>query len=506
MSDMLQTYDSLSRDALVEAIVTRDMLLTNQERQIEQLQLALLNENRKKFGPKTEKLSSDQLALSFEVPQASIPEADTVEVPAHKRVIPRGRKPLPANLPREEVLYTPDITHCSCCSAELVEIGRSRTEELEKVPAQLKIIEHVRPKLACPKCKGAGVLQAALPRSVLPIEGARPGPGLLADICVAKYVDQIPLHRQEVIFLRHGIELSRKRMCDWIEKVVELLLPLYNELPRRMLIRVYLQADETTLKVQDGDKPGVCHLGYLWGFYSPGPPGTNIIYFRYDPSRSGSVPKQILAGYQGLLQTDAYAGYNTVLVPDGARRTACLAHVRRKFVEVQKSGGAVADDILKLIARIYHEEKSATTIEARQEVREKKTRALADKLLEMMKQAQLQTLPRSALAGALAYAIKQEVEIRRIFEDGVSALDNNAIEREMKHIAIGRKNYLFAGSHDGAQRAAVLYSLLGTCKLNKINPWLWLKTTLERIHVETDIEKLMPFPPKTEQAGNADTE
>ena len=190
--------------------------MLERDREIEKLRNIITLSNKAKYGPKTEKLSSNQLALSFELSpvQLELPTETEVEVPAHTRTTPRGRKPLPDSLPREEILYTPDVTHCSCCQAELVSIGEYRTQELEKVPASLKVIEHVRPKLACSSCKGAGVIVAKLPPSVLPIEGARPGPGLLADIIVSKYVDHLPLHRQEQMFFRLGIELSRKRMCD----------------------------------------------------------------------------------------------------------------------------------------------------------------------------------------------------------------------------------------------------------------------------------------------------
>jgi transposase len=476
-----ENYAALEHDELVRVTLERDREIAEQEREIEKLKNILIAANKAKYGPKTEKLSSDQLALSFEVApvQLELPTEKEIVVPAHARTIPRGRKPLPDSLPREEKIYTPEVTHCSCCNTELVSIGEHRTEELEKIPAQLKVIEHVRAKLACPSCKGAGVLVAKLPPSVLPIEGARPGPGLLADIIVSKYVDHLPLHRQEQMFLRHGVELSRKRMCDWVGKVVELLLPLYNQLKREVLSHSYIQADETTIKIQDGETPEHCHTGYLWGVH--GPP--RLIWFHYAPGRSGEVPKEILQGYRGVIQTDAYAGYNPVFVPEGATRIACFAHVRRKFIEVQSSAGSACARILKLIAAIYQKEASAKTTEARLLVRKNCTRAMAVELLQ-----------KSPLSKAIAYALNQKGEIERIFDSGEFELDNNPIERQMKYIAIGRKNYYFAGSHDGATRAAVLYSLLGTCRLNKVNPWEWLRDVLEKVHVHpaSRVEELLP--------------
>ena len=214
---MLDTQNSVTRDdcsqlrsepdTLIELVVERDIALAERDREIAKLQNIIRLSNQRTYGPKTEKLSSEQLALSFELlpVQPELPLKEEVVVEKHTRTVRRGRKELPDNLPREEVVYLPEETHCSCCNAELVQIGEHRTQELEKVPAQLKVIEHVRPKMACSKCKGAKVLVAPLPAGVLPIEGARPGPGLLADIAVSKYVDAIPLHRQEQMFARIGL-------------------------------------------------------------------------------------------------------------------------------------------------------------------------------------------------------------------------------------------------------------------------------------------------------------
>jgi transposase len=211
--------------------------LTERERESAKLQNIICLANQRTYGSKTEKLSLEQFALSFELSpvQPELPLKEEIVVEKHTRSVSRGRKELPDTLPREEVLYLPEETHCSFCNAELVQIGEHRTSELEKISAQLKVIEHVRPKMACSKCKGSNVLVAPLPAGVLPIEGAHPGTRLLADIAVSKYVDAIPLHRQEQMFARIGIELSRKRMCDWIEGIVELLMPLYGALKRKVL-------------------------------------------------------------------------------------------------------------------------------------------------------------------------------------------------------------------------------------------------------------------------------
>lgn len=460
-------------------------LLSERDHEIEKLTRIIQSANKRLYGTKSEKLSSDQIKFSFNQPepkQQPSPEKEIV-VQGHTRTTRKGRKPLPSDLPREEIVYEPEATHCTCCNHELVKIGEERSEELEKIPAQLKVIEHIRIKKACPACKGAGVLVAPLPASVFPLERARPGAGLLADIIVSKYVDHLPLHRQEQIFLRHGIELPRQRMCDWVTGVVDLLEPLYRESNREVLKSSYVPADETTIKVQDNETPGKCHTGYLWGFL--GPP--NKVWFHYAPSRAGTVPKEILKDFKGTIQTDAYAGYNKVLIPGQCVRIACLAHVRRKFIEAQSSAGKESGKVLALIAELYRVEKSSRSPETRLEIRQTKSKRVMNNLMEYLHALQGCALPQSELAKAIRYALDQETEIRRILENGSYELDNNAIERQMRPIAVGRKNYLFAGSHEGARRAAVLYSFFGSCRLNKVNPWVWLSDVLRRISSDRSV-------------------
>lgn len=480
MSFESSTYETLDKPALIGRI-------TDLEHEVEKLQLHIINSNKKLYGSKTEKLSSSaQALLDFELaaPVAENPNEEVIEVPSHKRVITRGRKPLPDNLPREQIIYEPEQTHCQCCSAELVRIGQEVTEELEKIPAQLKVIEHIRVKKACNQCKGAKVLIPQLPATLFPLEKARPGPGLLADIIVSKYVDHLPLHRQEAVFAREGIELRRQRMCDWIAGIVELLEPLYVALKAEILKHPYIHADETTLKVQDNVKEGQCHTGYLWGLHAP----PNLVWFHYDKSRSGDVPNEILKDYQGAVHTDAYAGYNQIYLPDRCLRLACLAHIRRKFLECQKIAGKEVSKILTMIAQLYRLESNLKTPEQRLAVRQTKSVKIVAELFEFFKATKVRTLPKSDLMKALNYVLNQEAEVLRIFESGIYDLDNNAIERQMRPVAIGRKNYMFAGSHDGAHRAAVLYSLLNTCKLNKVNPWEWLKDVLIRIGSDKSVK------------------
>lgn len=296
-------------------------------------------------------------------------------------------------------------------------------------------------------------------------------------------------------------------MCDWIAGVVDLVIPLYLVLKAEILKQLYIHADETTLKILDAIKKGQCHTGYLWGLHAPpifGPPDLlsgepilsrgALVWFHYDKSRSGDVPKEILKDYQGSVHTDAYAGYNQIYLPDRCLRIACLAHIRRKFLESQKIAGKEVSKILTMIAQLYKLESNLKTPEQRLAVRQTKSLKIVTELFEFLRAVKVRTLPKSEFMKALNYALNQEAEVLRIFESGAYDLDNNAIERQMRPIAIGRKNYMFAGSHEGAHRAAVLYSLLNTCKLNKVNPWEWLRDVLVRISSDKLVKPLDLLP------------
>ena len=464
MSLESETYETLDKSTLVATLLEKDLKIQEHEAEIEKLRLHIINSNNKIYGNKTEKLSSEQLQLSFEVPvvaeQLPLGQHEII-VERHSRTVKRGRKPLPGDLPREQIVYEPEQTHCSCCNKELVTIGELKSEELEKIPAQLKVIEHIRIKKACASCKQAGVLVPPLPATVFPLEKVRAGPGLLADIVVSKYVDHLPLHRQEQIFARLGIELRRQRMCDWEAGIAGLLSPLYQALKLEFFKLSYIHADETTLKVQDGATEGKCHIGYLWGLHAPPTADRGaLVWFHYDKSRAGHVPQKILKDFTGAVQTDAYAGYNQVYLPDRCVRLACLAHIRREFLEVKTIAGKETTRILTLISQLYKLESNCHTSEQRRAIRQSKSIKIVDELFEFLKFTIQRTLPKSPFAKALNYCINQEAEVRRIFEKGDFDLDNNAIERQMRPVAIGRKNYMFAGSHEGAHNAAVLYSML----------------------------------------------
>jgi hypothetical protein len=280
------------------------------------------------------------------------------------------------------------------------------------------------------------------------------------------------------MFARFGIELSRSTLCDWVRQAVELLEPIAEQIRIEILLSAAIYADETVLKVQDPSRKGL-HQGYLWGALAP--PG---VYFHYSKSRAGEVAKELLGDYRGYVHSDAYAGYNQIFLPEGSTRVGCWAHVRRKFIEVQKLSKRDADRVLKLIAELYKIEKRAKHLSAkkRQAMREKKSKPILEKLKAFLDGLNECTLPRHPLKKALEYTLKQWEELTRYTENGILSMDNNPIERQIRPIAVGRKNYLFAGSHDGARRAAVLYTLINTCKIHGVNPYEYLCDVLKKVH------------------------
>lgn len=498
------TYENYRQqpEALIGFLVEKDALLSAKDREIAKLQRHLYNIQKGLYSTKSERLSvvsQNQLELikSQELP-ATIssntnkePKA-AIQVPAHTRAA-RTKRDL-SKLPHEEVPHEPESTKCPCCDTQMSCIGTDRSEELESTPAKLVVKVHTFPRYACNKCKGAAVVRASAPSEIKPLKGSIVGAGLLAQIIVAKYVDHIPLHRQEVMFARRGYAIPRKSQCEWVGLAVQQYLErLWLELGKELNAESYLQADETTLKVQVAEKAGECVRGYLWGAYAP---GKRLVRFEYAPSRAGEVAAEVFKDFRGVLQTDLYAGYNAVILPDAVTRIACLAHVRRKFVEVQKSCSREAQVVLEMIAGLYKQEHcwSGLSPPERGRLRHKHALPKLRELEQYLRALAARTLPQAPLMEALQYTLKQWDAIERIFSSGAFQLDNNPIEREMRPIALGRKNYLFAGSHAGAHSAAIIYSLLGCARLHKVNPTHWLTYVFKHMRDTKlqDCAKLLP--------------
>lgn len=470
-------------------------ILNEKDRHIQILETYLINLKRGVFfGSKSEKLtdtSESQLPLlPVEEVQAPVTKA-AAPVKAHTRAA-RVKRDL-SKLPHFRVEHPIPTPQCTCCGKDMGKIGEDIVTELESQPARLFVNEHVHPRFACSTCKD-GVVQPPLPCSVKPLSRCIVGPGLLSQIHVSKYVDHLPLHRQEQVSARQGFEIPRRNMCDWIKLARETYLQrLWNAHKQEMFNESYLQGDETTIKVQDGTTKGECHRGYLWGTYSP---ERKLVLFEYAESRAGAVAKDIYKDFKGTLQTDAYAGYNPIVLPDKVVRIACLAHVRRKFIECEKICSKEATAVLQMIGELYRLENKWKALDPpeRLKQREEFSKPVLLKLETYLRALRERTLPRAPLMEAINYTLNQWDSIEGIFGDGRYHLDNNPIEREMRPIALGRKNYLFAGSHDGAQTAAIIYSLLGTARLHKVNPYEWLKHVFEvmRDYPANRVHELLP--------------
>lgn len=475
------SYDELLRQnallvSLVEQLQSQNKALVEQVRHLKN----------HVYGRKSERYVPDGQQTLFSLPEAPTINEETVSVPAHERKKHSGRKPLPVELPRERIEYEPKTTTCACCGGELSKIGEEITEELEFIPSRFKIVEHVKIKRACSRCKNS-VEQGKLPPGVPVIERGRPGPGLLSHIFVSKFCDHLPFNRQEQIFARHGIEIPRQRMCDWLGVCVEQILLLIAEsLKRSIRGSPYIRADETELEIQTEEKNGKLHRGRLWGMLSL----EKDVYFEYAESRSAEVARSLLSGVKACVQTDQYAGYDVLDAEPDIIRIGCWDHTRRKFFEAKESAPEHAKEALRQIGELYRVEreykdfvkkqKRAIDFAERRELRQLKSKPRLENLKRYLDELSLGALPKSPLAKACAYTLGQWTALCAFTEHGIVELSNAGIEQQIRPIALGRNNWLFAGNERGAKWAAVMFSIIGTCKLNGINPFEYLCDILRR--------------------------
>lgn len=459
-------------------------------------------------GRKSEQLSADQLALFAAELQAqgvnledrtgsepsskdSDPPAPTAGGPSAAK--PHGRRELPKHLKRERIVH--DLAeadrHCSACGQDLRPIGEETSERYEYIPAQMLVIEEVGKKYAC----ACTVKTATKPSQ--PIEKSIAGASLLTQVIVAKYADHLPLHRQVKIFERHGVELSVQTMCDWMRQCAELLQPLYENLKGLVLDSKVVGTDDTPVKVRDPNLPQT-RTGRMWPYVGDrGHPG---IVYDYTATRERVGPEEFLQTYRGHLQADAYVAYDSFFRdPDrGMTEVGCWAHARRHFRDALESDRARMSAVLVMIAQLYKVEKIARENGLRGEdlrlAREHGARPVLGQLHEYLQKIQADVLPKSEAGQAVAYALKNWKALTRYLEDGDLPIDNNATERSLRGIAIGRKNWLFFGSDRGGRTAAVLRSFVSSCELVKIDPFAWFRDVLGRIadHPINRLDELLP--------------
>jgi len=514
----LETLDSIALKALIlsqhEELLAKDEQLACRNSEIEQLKLLIAKLRRMQFGRKSEKLERqiEQLELRLDELETKRDEqeasAATVEATA-PTAVKRSRRALPAHLPREERKILPKQEICPDCTGKLKLLGEDVSEMLEYVPGHFKVVRQVRVKLACARCDK--IVQAEAPSR--PIARGMAGPGLLAHVLVSKYCDHLPLYRQEEIYAREGVELDRATMASWVGGASQLLEPLVETLHRYVMSAEKLHGDDTPVPVLEPGN-GKTKIGRLWTYVRDDRPAGDhappAAWFAYSPDRKGEHPKAHLSTFTGTLQADAYAGYNSVYETGRVREAGCMAHVRRKFYDlVVAHKSPVGTEALKRIAELYVIEKEirGRLPEQRREVRNLRSQPLLDSLKQWLEETLGKLSRKSDTAVAVRYALGRWDALVRYCDDGRLEIDNNAAERALRAVALGRKNYLFAGSDTGGERAAAIYSLVGTAKLNGLDPESYLREVLSRIadHPVNRIEELLPwnFVARSEQSSQA---
>ncbi len=473
----------------------------------EHLKLLVAKLQRMQFGRRAESLDEAAAQLAFllgeQVPAPAL--LSSRGAPSTVKQIP-SRKPLPPHLPREEHWHAPRDSACAQCGGALRAIGDDICETLEYVPARFKVIRHVRPKMACHDCNS--LLQAPAPER--PIARGIAGPALLAQVLVAKYCDHLPLYRQSQIYARDGVDIPRSTLADWVRGASGLLTPLVEAIRCHILSGATLHADDTPVPVLAPGQ-GRTKTGRLWTYVRDERPhhgqASPAVWFAYTPDRKGVHPKHHLHGYQGVLHADGYAGFNALYDNGQCLEAACWAHVRRKFYDVHVAQSSpLAAQALAYIQPLYQIE-STIRGSPPDERRAQRQHHAAPILLAMNAwlQSTLTQVPRKcALAGAIRYALSRWQALTRYCDDGHLEIDNNAAERSLRSVALGRKNYLFVGSDKGGERAAALYTLIGTARLNGLEPMAYLRDVLACIatHPINRIDELLPWNRRPQVMGD----
>lgn len=494
----------------VDVAAAKDAELTRMQDANARLWDILRQLRRAQFGRKSEKLDADQLSLAMEDTEQAIAETELVEPALNatlqaSRTKPRSvnRGALPSHLPREEIIIEPKSTVCPCCQSAMHVMGEDRSERLDVIPAQFKVIVTRRPKYACRRC-GDAVVQAPAPTRL--IEGGIPTENLIAHVLVGKYADHLPLYRQAQIYARQGVDLDRSTLADWVGRAAALLAPVQSRLFDILKASPKLFADETRAPVLDPGR-GRVKLGQFWAYARDDrpwggndPPG---VVYCYAPGRGTEQVQSHLAGFTGILQVDGYAAYKELVRTRASTAPIelafCWAHLRRRFYEIAAGGNApLAEDALRQIAALYKIEADilGQNANARQKIRQGQTRPLTEDL-KLWLDTNLTRVPgRSKMAEAIRYGIRHWDGLMVFVDDGRVEIDNNTVERAIRPVALNRKNALFAGHDRGAAHWGIVASLIETCKMNAVNPETYLANVLSRLvngWPMRQIDELMPW-------------
>jgi transposase len=498
--------------------VEKDAFITELTALVEKLEGQVGQYRRAKFGPKSEKLDPAQLELALEDLEAAIAETQeqiaaveekiaASETDPEKKAPRKKRKAraLPEHLTRVERVIEPDSIVCPCGCGDMVRIGEDRVDRLDYIPARYQVIVTIRPKYACPKGR-TGVVQAKAPAHLL--ESSWPTEALLAQIAVSKYSEHMPLNRQAVVMARLGVPIDRSVLADWMGRTGALIAPVVDHMAvalKQGSTRLYV--DETTAPVLDPGR-GKTKTGYLWavlrddrGWGGTAPPG---VVFHYRPGRKGEYADEILADFNGTIQVDAYGAYTHLATPkrtggDPLRLAFCWAHGRRKLIKAKpKKGSPIVDEALVRIAALYKVEDAirGSAPDHRRAVRQQVSRPLVDQFFAWLAAQAARVSRKSELGEAMAYMLRREEGFRLFLEDGRVDIDSNLVENAIRSPAMNRRNALFAGHDEGGRSWARFASLIGSCKMNGVEPYAYLRdlfTKLANGHLDKNIDDLMPW-------------
>lgn len=490
-------YQEKTKEELLKILLEKD-------NQINSLMEFIKINRHRQFGNKSEKISPDQLSIFNEAelpkrPDNIIKSDEEIHVASYKRTKSPGRKPLPENLPREQRIYDLTEEEKICpCGKTLIHITDETCEQLDIVPAKVYVIQHVKKKYACKHCeetiKTASMPAQAIPRSIA-------SPGLLSHVLVSKFEDHLPLHRQEQMLRRIGIDIPRATLCLWVIRTAELFKPMMRLMHKYILDYDVAYSDETTVQVLKDPNKGVNSKKYMW-LFAGGAPDKFCFYYRYHHSRSHDVALDFFAAYKGYIHCDGFPGYDTLAAKSTDIKLAgCLYHARRRFVEIIKITQAkegVAHDVLLYISKLakIEEEIKEFTEENKFNLRLEKEKPILDDLYAYLIAMQPRTLPKSLLGQAVSYTLNQWSKFLTYLDDGRLENNNNRSERAIKPFVIGRKGWLFADSVAGAEAASTIFSLVETCKHHKIEAYNWFRYVLQKIPLcqsDAEVEALLPF-------------